>query len=195
MIDQLQLKIILVTLGICNLPFLVVWLGCQARHESRETAKILNSDLPNGPTAEDRRLLFQEVGHDLWTYKASQWNIVYYAILLFGAVIGILVLIDSPTWWMRLSLYLICIAIVDFSLHQLLGLQHEIIQARIRLPKYDDNLFRIGLYWKTPQEYAQVLKDYQGFWRAARYLIIFTCSISVAFFIASLMLLFLKWKS
>ena len=195
--DQLLIQTILLTIGVCNLPFLAILLSAQAAHERRERARILNRSLqqPGLPVAteEDRRLLFQEVGHDLWTYKTFQWNIVYYAILLFGAVIGLLFLIESPVW-VRIPLYAICVGVLDFALYQLIGLQHEIVQARIRIAKYNDRLFRIGLYWKTETEYRQVIEEYRQFWRAARYLAAFLVSISISFLVASLMLALLRWK-
>jgi hypothetical protein len=195
--DRLVIQTLLLALALSNIPLVCMIFISQSSRKNLELKKMSSRSINESylPSTNDagKAVLYQELGRDLWTYKTSQWNIVYYASLIFGAAVGILYLLDNPKW-IRILLLIAITVILDFSLHQLVGLQHEIREARIRMNKYNHELFRIGLYWKTDYEFESVMEDYSKFWRSSRYMTLFLLTVIIGFIASGLVIALLKWK-
>ena len=70
-------------------------------------------------------------GDPLEFYKGSQWNLVYYVMLLYGALFGVSFFRIFGLPWYTFRTLVFALVVFDFGIYMVVELQYKLQQTRI----------------------------------------------------------------
>jgi hypothetical protein len=112
-------------------------------------------------------IVTESFGDPLETFKGLQWYLVYYAILLNGALYGISFFRLFANQWYKIILMVAAYVVFDFGLYMVVEVQFKLQQTRIGRMRYIKR-YRRNHYWMTDSEIEEQRAEDHRFWRDAR---------------------------
>lgn len=177
--------------GLCNAFFLVSFISfiigfiiffyLLVEKHNKEKKEMLKKYYPTFSMNAENVIHYQRGLEYLEEIKSSQWNLTYYCILLFGAIIG-LSLIKSIQKVQNIEFNLLMIAIIVLGTGIYLMVEHQFIlrQTRIAILKHE-SLFRSAHYWMCNTKYEKLKIEKKSFFYDSSVFLLFIGAAIIGF--------------